>query len=92
MTEHYFENIPYATWLEKTLHELIKLPVKAISITALTNNGEAYSNYHNTSMADKLVIAGIIQQDAMFDSMAANGIVEYAEEEDDANGEAEEQR
>lgn len=90
MTENNFENIPYAAWLEKTLQELIKLPVKSIAITALTTNGEAYSNYHNTSMADKLVIAGIIQQDAMFDSMAANGIVEYVDEEDDANGEAEE--
>lgn len=90
MTENNFENIPYAAWLEKTLQELIKLPVKAISITALTNNGEVYSNYHNTSMADKLVIAGIIQQDAMFDSMAANGIVEYVDEEDEPNGEAEE--
>lgn len=82
MPENNLENIPYAAWLEKTLQELIKLPVRAIGITALTDNGEVYSSYYNTTMADKLVVAGIIQQDAMFDSMAANGIVEYVDDEE----------
>lgn len=89
MTESNLNNIPYAAWLETTLKELIKFPVRSITITALTNNGEVYSNYYNATMADKLVVAGIIQQDAMFDSMAANGIVEYVDEED-YNGEEEE--
>lgn len=91
MPENNLENIPYAAWLEKTLQELIKLPIRAIGITALTDNGEAYSSYYNATMADKLVVAGIIQQDAMFDSMAANGIVEYVDDEEgESDGEEKE--
>ena len=80
-----FNNIPYAQWLEKALQELIEFPVKGICMYAITEKGDVYSNYHNVSMADKLLIAGFINQDAMLDSLAANGIVEYIDE--DENGE-----
>lgn len=76
-----FDNIPYAQWLEKSLKDLIAFPVKGICIAATSTDGATYVNYHNISMADKLVISGIINQDAMLDTMAANGIVEYADEE-----------
>lgn len=81
-------SLPYAKWLEKTLQELVTFPVKGICISATSNNGEVYVNYHDVSMADKLVISGLIQQDAMLDTMAANGMVEYAEDEEggEANG------
>lgn len=75
-------SLPYAKWLEKTLQELVTFPVKGICISATGDKGEAYVNYHNVSMADKLVISGLIQQDAMLDTMAANGMVEYAEDEE----------
>jgi hypothetical protein len=77
------KNLSYAEWLEKTLQELVTFPVKKIGIYAMTENGEVYNNYHNVSMADKLVIAGIIQQDAMLDTMAANGMLEYVDDEDE---------
>ena len=77
------KDIPYVEWLENALQELIKFPVKGICIVATTENGEIYNNYHNVTMADKLVMSGIIQQDAMLDSMAASGIIEYAEDEDE---------
>ena len=73
--------LPYAKWLEQTLQELVKFPVKGIAINAITDNGEVYTNYHNISMADKLVISGIINQDATLDMLAANGVIEYADEE-----------
>lgn len=73
-------SLPYAKWLEQTLQELVKFPVKGICISAIGDEGEVYVNYHKISMADKLVISGIINQDAMLDTMAANGIVEYAED------------
>jgi hypothetical protein len=73
--------LPYAKWLEQTLQELVKFPVKGIAINAITDKGEVYTNYHNITMADKLVISGIINQDATLDMMAANGIVEYVDEE-----------
>ena len=44
-------------------------------------------------MGDKLLVAGIIQQDAMFDSLAANGVIDYdddEENEDDGYGEEKE--
>lgn len=75
-------NLPYAKWLEQTLQELVKFPVKGICISATSTDGEVYVNYHDISMADKLVISGLIQQDAMLDTMAANGMVEYAEDEE----------
>lgn len=81
------DNIPYAKWLEKTLQELITFPIKGIAIQAITTTGEAYTNYYEISMMDKLTIAGLIQQDATFDSLAANGLIKYADEEGDTDGE-----
>ena len=60
------------------------MPIRGIAIVGIIEGGDAYTNYYNTSMADKLVLAGLINQDAMFDSMAANGIIDYeAPDEDD---------
>lgn len=84
-------NITYAKWLENALQELIKLPVKGICLNAVTESGEAYTNYYQISMMDKLTIAGLIQQDAVLDSLAANGVISYVEdEEDEEDGEEEE--
>lgn len=76
------KNIPYAAWLEQALQELIKFPVKGICLNAVTENGEIYTNYYEVPMASKLTIAGIIQQDAMLDTLAANGYIQYADEEE----------
>ena len=75
-------NMPYATWLEEALRGLVELNVKGIAMFATTETGDLYSNYHNISMADKLYISGIVQQDAMMDTLAANGVVEFEEEEE----------
>ena len=80
-------SLPYAKWLESTLQEMIKYPVKGIALNAITNNGEVYTNYYEITMADKLIISGIIQQDAMFDSLAAAGVIDYEEEDDDGEEE-----
>lgn len=83
-------NIPYAQWLEKALKEMIELPIKGVCISALTASGEAYTNYYEISMMDKLLIAGLIQQDATLDTLAANGFIEYADGEGETNGEEKE--
>ena len=83
-------NLPYAKWLEQALHDIIGLPVKGIALTTVLDGGDAYTNYYNISMADKLVISGLVQQDAMIDSLAASGLIRYADEEDDSNGEEKE--
>ena len=81
-------NIPYAHWLENSLQELIRMPIKGICLAAVTDRGEVYANYHEISMMDKITLAGVIQQDAMLDTLAANGFITY--EEDSADGKEEE--
>lgn len=82
--------LPYAEWLEKAMHDLVKMPIEGLCFTAILKSGEAYTNYYNISMMNKLTIAGLIQQDAMLDSMAANGFIEYADEEEgDSDGQEE---
>lgn len=79
---HNITKMPYAKWLEQSLSDISALPIRGIAIVGITEGGDAYTNYYNTSMADKLVLAGLINQDAMFDSMAANGIIDYDYPED----------
>lgn len=76
-------NIPYAAWLEKSLQSLVKMPVKGICIAAILDDGAVFSDYHNVVMTDKLTLAGVVQQDAMLDTLAANGLIEYTEDEDE---------
>ena len=75
-------DIPYAQWLEQTLQDIIGLPVKGLCLNAVLDGGEVYTAYHNVSMVNKLTIAGIVQQDAMLDTMAANGLIENENDED----------
>lgn len=85
-------DMPYAAWLEQVLHDILDLPIKGIAFTGILENGDVYVKYYNTSMADKLVISGIVNQDATIDMLAAQGIIEYEEdenEEGDCDGEEE---
>ena len=86
--------MPYAKWLEQTLHDISSLPVKGIALLVSTENGDSYTNYYNVSMADKLIMAGLIQQDSTLDMLASNGFIQYEDEEDnnsedESNGEEE---
>ena len=80
-------SMPYAKWLEKTLQDIMQYPVKGIVINSVSEDGDIYTNYYNVSMLNKITIAGILQQDAMYDSLAATGAIEY-EEDDDEEGES----
>ena len=77
--------MPYAKWLEQTLHDISSLPVKGIALLVSTENGDSYTNYYNVSMADKLIMAGLIQQDSTLDMLVSNGIVQCEDEEDDSS-------
>ena len=91
MSDIDFSTIPYAQWLENAIRELVELPVRGICIVATTDNGDVYNNYYNVTMADKLIMAGLIQQDATFEAMSANEFIEYVEdEEEDIDGTEEE--
>lgn len=84
--------MPYATWLEETLRDISTLPVAGIAILGILDGDETYTAYYNTSMNDKLLLSGLINQDATIDMLAAQGIIQYMDEdeEDDVNGEEEE--
>ena len=84
-------SMPYVQWLEKALQELTTFPnIKGICLNAISDTGEIYTNYYEVSMTDKITIAGLIQQDAMLDTLTANGIIESADEEGEADGEEKE--
>lgn len=86
--------MPYAQWLEQTLRDISELPVKGIALMGVLDGGESYAAYYNVSMTDKLVLAGLINQDATLDMLAAQGVIDYEDdddnEEEDVDGEEEE--
>lgn len=84
--------MPYAQWLEQTLRDISELPVKGIALMGVLDGGESYAAYYNVSMTDKLVLAGLVNQDATLDMLAAQGVIDYKddEEEDGIDGTEEE--
>ena len=80
--------LPYAKWLEQSLQGIVGKPVKSICIlTKMENDGqdEIGTGYYECSVADKLLFAGYLQQDAMIDTLQINGYIED-DEEDEVNG------
>lgn len=85
---------PIVEWLRNSVRDISKMPVKGIVLVAITDNGDSYTNYYQISMADKLLVSGLIQQDSTLDMLAANGFIQYEDdeenEEEDAIGEEKE--
>lgn len=73
--------MPYATWLEETLRDISTMPIEGIAILGVLEGGETYTAYYNVPMADKLLLSGLVNQDATLDMLAAQGIINYADEE-----------
>lgn len=76
-------DMPYAKWLEQTLRDISNIPVRGIVVSCILEDGNTYTNYWKTSMGDKILLSGLIQQDAMFDSLEANGFIQYGDDGDD---------
>lgn len=83
-------DMPYAQWLEQTLRDISDLDIRSIAFSGVLESGDVYTAYYNAHMTDKLVLAGIINQDAMMDTLEANGIIEYEEDEEEEDVEEEE--
>ena len=61
-----------------------------ISVTTLTNKRKIVgTGYYNCTVADKLVFAGFLHQDALLDALKNNGYLEEDEEDEDGNDEEE---
>ena len=76
-------NLPYAKWLEESLRSFVGKPVEAICIMTRFDTGEVGSGYYNSTVADKILFAGFLQQDAMLDTLKNNGYLEEDEEDED---------
>lgn len=74
---------PFAQWLEQTLHDIMDFPVRGIAIALVGDANNTYINYYETSMADKILIAGLINQDANLDMMAAAGLIKYSDDKEE---------
>ncbi len=81
--------MPYAQWLEQCLRDIQEMSIRGIALMGVTDRGDTYVNYYECTMADKLLISGLVNQDATLDMLAAQGVFQY-EDEEDANGEEEE--
>lgn len=78
------EQMPkYAEWLEIVVKRLIQEPetVNGIAVAIVGNDDTIETGYWECGMADKILVSGIIQQDAMLQTIAANA--EDEEGEDD---------
>lgn len=65
----------YAEYLETTLKELVTLPVEGICILAKLQGGATYTSFHKASITDKILYAGLIQQEAMIETLEKNRMI-----------------
>lgn len=64
--------LPYAPWLEDQLKSMMEMPVKSIGLVVMLENGDIATSYYGATIMDKALFAGMIQQDAMLATLAAN--------------------
>lgn len=77
------KDLPYANWLEQSLQNIIGKPVQSMCILTKFDSGDVGTGYYDCSVADKFLFAGFIQQDAMIDTLVANGMLEDDEEDNE---------
>ena len=66
---------PYAKWLENILSDICAAPIRALAMIGITDDGDMFNGYYNASVADKILMSGLIQQDAMIDTLEAAGLI-----------------
>lgn len=81
---------PIVEWLREVLRDISQFDARGIAVASINKDGDSYVSYYKMNMADKVLISGLIQQDAMLDTLAQNGIVSYDESDED-NGDNEEE-
>ena len=67
------------------------MPMRALAMIGVTEDGDIYNGYYNASAADKILMSGLIQQDAMIDTLEAAGLINATngDEEEENDGEEE---
>ena len=74
-------NKEYATFMEETLQRMVQMPVSGICILLKLEDGSICSDYYNSKMMDKMIYAGVIQQDVTMDILKANNMVGNVDDE-----------
>lgn len=82
---------PIVEWLREVLRDISQFDARGIAVASINKDGDSYVSYYKMNMADKVLISGLIQQDAMLDTLAQNGIVSYDDSDEDNDGDEEEE-
>lgn len=75
----------YASYMEQTLQEMVTLPIEGICIITKLSGGAVFTSYYNSTSMDKITYAGLIQQDAMIETLRINKMLHGAEADPDAD-------
>ena len=65
----------YAPFMEEVLQHMMHMPVSGICVLMKLEDGSVCSDYYNSGMMDKMVYAGVIQQDITWGILKANNAV-----------------
>lgn len=82
---------PVVEWLREVLRDISQFDARGIAVASINKDGDSYLSYYKMNMADKVFISGLIQQDAMLDTLVQNGIVSYDESDEDEDDDDEEE-
>ena len=78
----------YAPFMERVLQEMVQMPIEGICVVVKSYDGVIFTQYYNSTTVDKIVYAGIIQQDITMDVLKAHKLTgrETLEDCEDENG------
>lgn len=82
---------PVVEWLREVLRDISQFDARGIAVASINKDGDSYVSYYKMNMADKVLISGLIQQDAMLDTLAQNGIISYDDSDEDNDDDDEEE-
>lgn len=82
---------PVVEWLREVLRDISQFDARGIAVASINKDGDSYLSYYKMNMADKVLISGLIQQDAMLDTLAQNGIIDYDDGPDEDSDDEEEE-
>lgn len=82
---------PIVEWLREVLRDISQFDARGIAVASINKDGDSYVSYYKMNMADKVLISGLIQQDAVLDTLAQNGIISYDDSDEDNDDDEEEE-
>ena len=57
--------------METVLPSMVQMPIAGICIVSRLDDGSVFTQYHNSTTMDKMIYAGVIQQDITMDVLKA---------------------